>query len=242
MSLRSEIMGSCLLCLGSGWVDGEACSCLLRFRSYNRLVNGGFSRTAIDIVNSESYQIPYIEQGEEFVNFFLNNPSVAEERGLGLFIYSQDRGRGKTTLAHKLMFEAAAQFVKKDSYSPKRTYAFQHVEDLLKSFKNDDSSAWKSTWYVLDDLGNEDRYTEWKRSLFLSSLQRVFHYRRDRRLPTLITSNYKPSDLSQVYQGELDSLLEIKPSGDLGGSLLRSVRVGGAEDLRLAEDNNAWPI
>ena len=242
MSLKQEIIESCGICKGSGWYDGEACQCLLRFRTYNRLINAGFSRYSLSFVDREEYQIPFIDHGEEFLNFFLENPEYVEERGLGLYIYSQDKGRGKTTLAHKLAFDIASKFVTKDSYSTRRTYAFQNVEELLSSFKHDKDWAWKSTWYVLDDLGNEDRNTEWKKGLFLSSLQRVFHYRRDKRLPTIVTSNYRPEDLSVIYGRNLDSLLEIHVDGSIGGSLYRGVQVGGAEDLRLASDMTEWPV
>lgn len=242
MSLKEEIVDSCSICKGQGWLDGEACQCLLKFRVYNRMLNSGFSRYSVEFVSNESYQLPIIEQGEEFVKFFLKNSKLVEDRGLSLFLYSQDRGRGKTTLAHKLIYEIVGKFVDKDAYRSQRKYAFQHVEDLLQSFRDGKDMSWMSTWFVLDDLGNEDRNTEWKRSLFLSSFQRVLHYRRDKRLPTILTSNYRPEDLSNIYQGELDSLLEIHPDGNLGGELYRGVKVGGPEDLRLVNQTSSWPV
>lgn len=241
MSLKDDIVGSCKICQGSGWVDGSVCACLLKFRVYNRLLNAGFSRSLIEFLDRSSYQLPQIESGEEFVEFCIKNPDFSEIEGLSLFIFSQEKGRGKTTLAHKVVFEAAQKFATKEYYSSRRKYAFQHVKDLEKDFK-EERETWKATWYVLDDLGNEDRVTEWKRGLFLGSLMSLLHYRRDKRLPTIITSNYKPSDLSRIYNGELDSLLEIRPEGTLGGSLYRSVEVGGGEDLRLIDENSVWPI
>lgn len=242
MSLKDEILDSCKICKGSGWSMGSACACLLRFRVWNRMINSGFSKRLISIVDKDDYQLPIIEEGQSFVEFFLANSNFVEENGLGLFLYSQDKGRGKTTLAHKLILEASKGFVSKDTYSTRRTYAFQHVEDLLKAFKDGKDDSWMSTWYVLDDLGNEDRNTEWKRNLFLTSIQKVIHYRRDKQLPTILTSNYRPADLSMIYKGELDSLLEIHPSGELGGVLYRSVRVGGPEDLRLLHTESVWPV
>lgn len=241
MSLREEIIGSCEICSGSGWQDGQACECMLKFRVYNRLLKAGFSKYSLDFSDREEYQLPMIESGEEFVQFFLKDPEFVEDKGLSLYIYSQDKGRGKTTLAHRIALETAGSFVDKDNYSTFRTYKFVHVEDLLQDFRAGNEESWRSTWLVLDDLGNEDRYTEWKKSLFLSSFQRVLHYRRDKRLPTIITSNYQPGDLSRIYQGELDSLLEIHPDGQLGGSLYKSVQVGGAEDLRTIEGVSEWP-
>jgi len=240
-SLRKEIVGSCSKCNALGLYDGEACDCMLKFRVYNRLTNAGFALNSLRLVDSENYNLPFIAEGESFINYYTTHSKVVEDKGLGLYIYSQDKGRGKTTLAHHIAFKAASAFVSREHYSTHRTYCFQNAEELLESFNKGSKDSWKATWYVLDDLGSEDRCAEWKKTLFLTSLQRLLQYRRANHLPTLITSNYRPLDLSALYQGELDSLLEIRPDGLLGGSLFRSVRVGGAEDLRLINDNS-WPI
>jgi hypothetical protein len=216
---------------------------MAKFRVYNRLLSSGFSHRALDLVTRPDYQLPMILDGEKSVEFYLQNPTFVEDKGLSLYIYSQDRGRGKTTLAHRVMYNSSAKFVDKDVYSTKRTYAFEHVEDFLKgSQKGIEEPKWLSTWYVLDDLGNEDRSSDWRKSIMLSALQRMLHYRRDKALPTIITTNYRPSDLSRIYDGELNSLLEIRPDGSLGGALFREVCVGGGEDLRLVDEYSAWPV
>ena len=73
MSLKEDILSSCSICQGSGWVDSSACECLLKFRVYNRLLNSGFSRFLIEFVDNSSYQIPDIVLGQEFIDFFLKN-------------------------------------------------------------------------------------------------------------------------------------------------------------------------
>jgi len=244
MSLKSEILGSCKICKGTGYLgDSSACSCLLKFRSYNRLINAGFFRSTLDLVSSDLYELPIIDSGKEFVEFFAKNPIYCEKEGLCLYIWSRERGRGKTTLEHFLLYKVLANFSDIDLYSSSRTYCFHHISTLYEIFKKGLSNEdWKSTWYVLDDLGNEDKAGDWKKEVMVSSLQKVLHYRRDRKLPTIITSNYSPNDLSNIYSGELDSLLEIKLDGGLGGILFREVHVDGEEDLRLSEELSAWTI
>lgn len=243
MSLKSEIIGPCKLCKGEGFLDNlEACECMKRFRVYNRLTSKGFTRKALDIVTDDAYELPVIEDGENFINYFIDHPEVVESKGLCLYMFSKERGRGKTTLAHYLMYHIVRYFFNEGNYKSSRTYSFIHAEDFLtQTIKNDDS-LWKSDWLVLDDIGNEDHTAAWKKSNMIAGLQRVMHYRRDRCLPTIITSNYNPGGLSTLYKREVDSLLEIKPDGHLGGAVFREVSVGGGEDLRLIEDFTSWPI
>ena len=244
MDLKTQILNSCPKCFGKGFDQySSPCTCLLTFRAYNRMVSKGFSKKTLDLVTDVTYRIPYIETGEQFVTYYAENPNNVEANGLGLYIYSKDKGRGKTTLSHYLVFKAVNQFFDKEVYRTDRTYGFIHVEDLIDHLKEEvQDPIWKSTWLVLDDLGNEDKSASWKKSFLISNLQRIFHYRRDRNLPTIITSNYAPSNLSSLYNGELDSLLEVRPDGSIGGITLREVCVGGGEDLRLLNDYSSWPI
>ena len=126
-----------------------------------------------------------------------------------------------------------------------RTFGLDHIDNVLDRFVDGKSKYLDSstcpTIYTLDDLGNEDSAAKWKKQIVISALQKIMHYRRDHLLPTIITSNYTPSDLSILYGGSLDSLLEIKPDGTIGGSLFRQIELGGGEDLRLTDENSQWP-
>ncbi len=241
--LKESIVGSCETCNRTGWSeDGTPCSCLIKFRAFNRLTKGGFTLKTLELITCSEYEIPEIDEGGAFVDYFADNPLEVEERGLSLYIHSKGRGRGKTTLAQCLVYKAAWQFSHKEMYSTHRDYAFINIEDLIKKSRKGDESAWKSTWLVIDDLGNEDRSASWKKAAVVAILQQVMHYRRDRDLPTIITSNYAPNNLSAIYSGEIDSLLEIGPDGKISGMVIREVEVGGGEDFRQIEELSAWPF
>lgn len=245
MSIREEIIESCEVCLGTGRLKtGQACECLLKSRAFGRLANAGFFVNSLNLVSNKDYMYPIFTSGEEYVNFFIKNLETVEKRGLCLYIWSKEKGSGKTTLTHNLMYNVAKYYSDVSRYSTKRTYGFQHVEDFVESFKDrgDQRNIWKSAWYVLDDLGNEDRSAKWKKESITANLPRVFHYRRNYNLPTIITSNYSPGDLSKLYESELDSLLEIKPDGTLGGSKFREVCVCGVTDYRLEESLDGWDV
>lgn len=234
MGLKEEIVGACTKC-PDGFIERLVpCECMKRFRVYNRLIDGGFYKNTLDIVYN-NYEWPEIESGENFVKYFLDNVENVEKKGLSLYIYSKDRGRGKTTLAHFIMSQVVSQMSDLSLYSSHRSYAFEDAHSLLINSKDDSfEKPMHAVWYVLDDLGNEPSTPAWKKEQMISELQKMLQYRRNHQLPTIITSNYSPEDLSGRYEGVLDSLLEIQPSGDMGGQYYRPVKVSGAEDLRLS--------
>jgi hypothetical protein len=236
MDLKDEIVGGCTLCNGVGYIGIEACQCLIKFRTYNRLVNGGFNKDVIDFCLMDNYELPYMELGENFIEFFVNNLDKVDKKGLSLILYSQYRGRGKTTLSHYLSYKYMNNFMDTSNYDRDRTCCFEFVSDFIDNFED---RNWKSKLYVLDDLGNED-LGGWKKEVQITRLQRVLQHRRMFRLPTIITTNYPPRELSEKYSGVLDSLLEIGVGDIVGGERFKGVCVGGVNDLRSIEENDDW--
>ena len=102
---RGIYLTTAVKCGKTGYVGSEICGCLLKFRAYNRLVDEGFHKNLLDITSSPDFKFPEFLSGEEFVNYFLSNPVIVEEKGLSLYIFSKERGRGKTTLAHYIMWK-----------------------------------------------------------------------------------------------------------------------------------------
>jgi len=238
VSLKDEIVGNCEKCGRTGYIGSEICECFLKFRSYNRLIDKGFSRNSLDISSSVDYTFPHFESGRGFVDYFLENPAEVESKGLTLYIFSNERGRGKTTLSHYIMWKMALAYSHTKNYRRENSlsFGFNRSRDVLGG----ERKFVLPTFYVLDDLGSEGRSPQWKKELVISDLQELMHKRRDFNLPTIITSNYHPSSLSNIYDGVLDSLLEIKSDGNIGGSLIRQVELGGGEDFRFI-NNNGWP-
>lgn len=242
-TLRDKIQRACPVCGGSGHVGSELCNCAIKFRVYNRLTRSGFHEPTLDLISSPSYQPPMFVSGADAVQYFLYNPVEVMDKGLSLYIFSLENGRGKTTLAHYLMYALLWTFSKTENYSPRRTYAFENIHDMCMKEKNGwDEETWKATVLVIDDLGTESRSAAWKREINIAMLHRVMHYRLDHRLPTIITANYAPGSLSTFYDGVVDSVLEIRPDGIIGGRVFRQVEVGGGEDFRQMDGVSEWPI
>ena len=241
--LRDRIVGGCRVCGGEGYEGDKLCNCVIKFRVYNRLVDNGFNEGLLDLVSSAGYSLPMMESGSESVNHFLQHPFDVMNKGLSLYILSKENGRGKTTLAHYLVYVLAWPFAQTENYNRRRTYAFADMHTLLEAFLGgaDVQDVWKATVLVLDDLGSESRSATWKIDTVISMLHRILHYRRDKKLPTIITSNFPATSLTGFYNGVLDSVLEIRPDGIIGGQVFRQVEVGGGEDFRLAEGVSDWP-
>lgn len=228
-----DAVSSCPLCEGMGYVGSEICQCLLNHRIRVFMSYGGFSPNIVNFVSKQTYQMPYLESGEKYIAKYLGIPEGILDKGLSLYIFSKDAGRGKTVLAHYIVMNICKHFAYTENYRPRLTFAFQSAEAFLNnalSFKDDE--IWKSSFYVLDDLGNENRATKQRREAIAPALQRTFQYRRNENLPTIITSNYTPEALGGLYEGRVDSLLEIGVDGIIHGNLFRQVEVGGGEDLR----------
>ena len=90
-------------------------------------------------------------------------------------------------------------------------------------------------------MGNENKSASWKRESAISTYQRIFHFREDNRLPTVITSNYTPERINDLYERNLGSLLEITPEGVIKGNKFRSIELMGGEDLRTLLQGN-WDL
>lgn len=241
ISLKDEIISSCKVCGGRGVTeDYNNCVCVYKFRAYNRMINSGFKYEILNFVSSEEYGIPFCSIGDNFLSYYINNPFEVFNKGLSLYIFSREKGRGKTTLAHYIIYVLCSFMSDVSNYDWKRKYRFEHIEDFIEKNKDEKYCTWKDTILVIDDLGNEDKSSSWKKEYTQSFLQRVMHYRRDNLLPTIITSNYDPSALSVLYNGSLDSLLEINFDA-IGGALFRQVELDGDEDLRISQIASKWP-
>ena len=241
--LRTKIQRDCPHCGGSGYVNDLLCHCSIKFRAYNRMVRGGFHEPTLDFITGGSYAVPMLESGGEAINYFVSNPEEVLGKGLSLYVFSKENGRGKTTLAHYLVYVLLWHFSKTENYSPQRTYAFENIHTMCEKERTGwPAETWKSTIMVIDDMGTESRSAAWKKEANISMLHRIMHYRLDNRLTTIITSNYEPEVLSGFYGKVLDSVLEIRPDGAIGGRVFRQVEVGGAEDFRMSNESSAWPV
>ncbi len=243
-TLKARIQGSCTICGGSGFLGDHTCNCVLKFRAFNRLTGAGFSEHTLDLVSSHEYTPPMVESGAVALDFFMRSIDEVVGKGLSLYIYSRENGLGKTSLAHYLSYLMLCHLSRTENYVPSRYYQFVTAKTLAERESKGwpEGKDWFATLMVIDDLGAESRNAEWKRSGTLSMLHALLHDRLDRKLPTIITSNYTGADVSGLYEGVLDSVLEIQPDGVIGGQRFRQIEVSGDGDFRRMTDAGGWPV
>jgi len=255
---------ACPACNGSGYIGADLCECLLAHRIHVFMTYGGFAANIIDFVSDAAYLPPVFESGDEYLAQYIADPEQVIDRGRSLYIYSQDAGRGKTVLAHYIVKCLCTHFAKTENYRPSMSFAFQSANAFLNNAVSyADDELWRSTVYVLDDVGNEKRATKQYKEAVAPALQELLQYRRNEQLPTIFTSNYAPEALGSLYEGRIDSLLEIGVDGVIHGEALgslyegridslleigvdgvihgdrfRQIEVGGGEDLRTM--GSAW--
>jgi hypothetical protein len=224
---------SCPICNGSGYIGADLCECLLKHRIRIFMSYGGFSQSVINFVSNPEYRVPEIDAGEDILTQYLSDPERVINKGLSLYIFSHDAGRGKTVLSYYIVKQLCAYFALTQNYRPKMSFVFQTCDAMLdNALAFTDDELWQASVFVLDDIGNENRATKVRREAIAPSLQKILQYRRHEGLPTIFTSNYTPGTLSSLYEGRIDSLLEIGPDGVIHGNLFRQIEVGGGEDLR----------
>lgn len=153
-------------------------------------------------LNSFSWTIYRDDQGKtidlgqqkRFVESFVNEYDTWKQNHVGLYIWSKMKGSGKTFLASAICGELMKSRI--------RTTKFVQTANLINIAKSTDESLreYKSDpigllcnceLLVLDDLGSKNTGGEWLDEI----LFRIMDSRMNNGLLTIITSNYKMSEL-----------------------------------------------
>ena len=244
--LKDKIVGACQICHGSGFVQDGTCQCLYEFRARHRLLLGNFAEHLLEISDEFLDKDIDLSFSRPYVNYFSQNPEIVRRQGLSLYVWSERRGVGKTTLAHVLAKIFARHFAREENYSRSIHYRFMEIGeffDLARKSRSDSYlnfvHEWDSTLFVLDDFGNEDRSSKWDFEFITKLIQDFLRHRTRLRLSTIITTNTRPSVIKEQYKEDVSSLLEVQPNEHVGGLLWREVFIQG-RDFRLARDLSPW--
>lgn len=134
--------------------------------------------------NWKLYQCDMTAQ-KRLANAFIYNFSKFEERGKGLYIYSEMKGSGKTMLSCCLLNE----LINSRMINGKFITVLDFIELTKKGFRELDSNVeietiFKSRILILDDLG-----VQMKKEWIDTVLYRLINYRMVNKLVTILTSN-----------------------------------------------------
>lgn len=205
----------CQLCQDTGIYEGKTCSCeqrrLLesRFRGAHlptRLREQTFSQFGLDwysaarktpLGNSEREQAAAVlHLCQAFVAAVMENPREAA----GVFLTGQS-GLGKTFLCSAICHSLAA-----NNIVPLYIVFSDLISDMRASFQHDSGDAdllamaRQAPVLILDDLGAE-HVTEYA----ISRLFDIINYRRNERLPMVISSNLTLDEVERIYSTRVAS-------------------------------------
>lgn len=130
-----------------------------------------------------------VEEEKKIVNEFITRYDEFQEKGMGLYIYSAEKGSGKTMLSCCLLNEISKRYVG----SIKFVNALNFLEMTKKGYNYDNQEVealYMCKALVIDDIGVQlDK--EWVNTVFY----RLINSRYENRKPTIYTSNIQISDL-----------------------------------------------
>lgn len=205
----------CQLCQDTGIYEGRICNCeqqrLLesRFKGArlpNRLQEQTFSKFSLDwysparktpLGDSErEHAAAVLHTCQAFVAAVIEDPRAAT----GLFLTGQT-GLGKTFLCSAICHSLA-----ENNIVPLYIVFSDLISDMRASFQHDSgdadllATARQAPVLILDDLGAE-HVTEYA----VSRLFDIINYRRNERLPMVISSNLSLADVASVYSPRVAS-------------------------------------
>jgi DNA replication protein DnaC len=136
---------------------------------------------------------------------YLENHVANIRAGLGLVLWSPDRGTGKTLLAVLATKTLLAGGV--DCYF---TQFSEMIDTFSAGWRDEAERAWfnrrirNAQMLVIDDLGREHKG---RSEVVESMLDQVIRHRVANALPTLMTTNYSPQEIQGGYGPNVMSLL-----------------------------------
>jgi len=207
--LKSDMVGKCPDCAGSGYIGNDECKCLTKFSSYVKLHYNGVEKEYWDLTLDDLHIEPI---SKSKIKDFIDHIDNAKKHGLGMAL-SGGHGTGKT-LSSVLILKAAI--------AKEYSVYFTTLAELLKLIKQtfdssrEDTEALKelynskimgSDFLVIDDMGEE--YTPRTFGSFcVAEMSMLMRHRRRNCLSTIITTNLSRDVLMDKYGSAISSLLK----------------------------------
>jgi DNA replication protein DnaC len=141
---------------------------------------------------------------------------AAIRQGLGLTLWSTQKGTGKTLLG-----TLVAKGLMARGHDAHFTQFNEMIQDFTTGWRNEEERKWfirrvrNVEFLVIDDMGRESKGRE---NITESMFDIVIRARVNACNPTIITTNYTPTELLQGYGGNVMSLLsEVNTSIEVSG-------------------------
>lgn len=197
-------MTSCKLCNDTGWIIDKnnvatPCKCYI-MRMLNSRIKFADIPGAFKNIRLSTFNVGYYKDKEcigEVINtikYYVNNLNEMVNDGVGLYLWSERKGSGKTRMATSL----ANEFLYEYGMSVKFATSLDIINEIKRTWENDGYSESKLFDYltttevlVIDDFGTET-HRDWIDDKFYQ----IINKRYIEKLVTIFTSNSKLENLS----------------------------------------------
>ena len=231
--LHDTIIKNCTLCGGSGKTVNGPCECQIEFRAVNRMITRGFMEEYLMLDQSMLPKLDLSEQDRNILNFYSHNSDAVRDQGLSLYIYGEQVGPGKTSLAVLLAKQYSKYNLSEDNYMWEFDSYYYDISSFFNSIKSVDYNtekfeAWDAKMVVLDEFGREGMESKTKDWMNMV-LEQFLRHRIGSHLPTILVSNLKPAMLIELYGVRIPSLLGVTEDNTIRGLVYKSVEVKGGD-------------
>lgn len=206
-TLWSSPQKGCLSCQDTGtlrWADQTyRCDCRNQWMMHRWMLNAGVGLWHQRLSWQDVDTVPPAVLTE--LGAYLEGHKGNIRAGLGLVLWSPDRGTGKTLLA--VLATKTLMGFGVDCYFVQFS---EMIDTFTAGWRDEAERAWfnkrirNATMLVIDDLGREHKG---RSEVVESMLDQVIRHRVANALPTLLTTNYSPQEIQGGYGPNVMSLL-----------------------------------
>lgn len=180
------------------------------------------------------------------VDSFLSYPEEYEELGIGLYIWSNTRGCGKTFLASAICNTLIAEKHKRTLFASASDLIAYDKESNDKYSTDQIQRLCDADLLVIDDLGQQNNGNKWLEDI----LYRILDYRMQRKMLTIVTSNMALERLpfddritdrleKMTYKLPLpDFCVRTRESNQKKRELMKRLGIIGGDKRYVGEDGN----
>lgn len=201
---------TCTKCRG----DGRPCSCQDLFELEVKKVMARIP-PKYRLYTLDDIKAPDALKAKEKIQNYINTLDEKRFEGLGMYIWSNATGSGKTTMGCAVLMEAL-----KKGYTGYFTN-LNKIMDLViggwtdPSKKEELDRMSKSEFLLIDDVGGMEIKTQNNKNVLEPTITSFFKERCDNLQPTLMTSNLPPAQIHdgfgmRIYSAMKEHLLEIE--------------------------------
>jgi hypothetical protein len=189
-----------------GQILSYRCDCVAQWKAYHWLLNAGVGKTYQQIGWDDIADGVDSAVRSKVADWLTQNLEYKVNYGMGLTLWSKDKGTGKTALSALVLKSLLAS-----NYSGYFLQLNVLVDEYQATWRDEEARAWFNRRIrdvevlVVDDMGREGHG---RANVIIAMLDSVIRSRVANQKTTIMTTNYTPEEMRQGYGDNLASLLQ----------------------------------